>query len=209
MEDVLGSLATPGELGRGLTAFTGILLILSLSRCSIRDLSGDWTTWCSGGASGLPAIPLVGGGETELSYVDILKILSGKCTPLSLCSARRLRLLDFSALGEYVLWTSFRILTSGTPLDTDTEMSGGEGSVRQGWELPLVEPGTLVATAVAGSISFCQFLRSFLARLARSSSLVFFLTSLISFPSRVSYINKVGDSQKQVKQNRILLEDEL
>lgn len=99
---MLGSLATPGELGRGLTAFTGILLILSLSRCSIRDLSGEGTTCGSGGGSGLPAIPLVGGGETELSY-DILEIFSGKCTPLSLCSARRLRLLDFSAFGEYVL----------------------------------------------------------------------------------------------------------
>lgn len=97
---MLGSLAMAGELGRGLTAFTGILLILSLSRCSTRDLSGDWTTCCSGGTSGLPAIPLVGGGETELSYDDILKIFSGKCTPLSLSSARRLRLLDFSALGE-------------------------------------------------------------------------------------------------------------
>lgn len=99
-EEVLGSLATPGELGRGLTALTGILLILSLSRCSNRDLSGDGTTSWSGRASGLPAIPLVGGGETELSYEDILEIFSGRCTPLSLFSARRLRLLDFSAFGE-------------------------------------------------------------------------------------------------------------
>ena len=37
-----------------------------------------------------------------------------------------------------------------------------------------------------GSINFCQLRRSFLARLARSSSFVFFLTSLISFPRRVS-----------------------
>lgn len=188
---MLGSLATPGELGRGLTALTGILLILSLSRCSIRDLSGDGTTGWSGRVSGLPAIPLVGGGETELSNEDILEIFSGKCTPLSLCSALRLRLLDFSAFGEYVLCTSFLILTSGTPFP-DTEMSGGAASVLQGWELPLVDPGVLAATAGPGSISFCQALKSFLARLARSSSLVFFLTSLISFPSRVSYINNVS-----------------
>lgn len=97
----------------------------------MQDLSGDGTTCCSGGASGLPAIPLVGGGEKELSYVDNLEIFSGKCTPLSLYSARRLRLLDFSAFGEYVLWTSFLILTSGTPFP-ETETSGGEASVLQG-----------------------------------------------------------------------------
>lgn len=180
---MLGSLATPGELGRGLTAFTGILLILSFSRCSIRDLSGDGTTSWSGGTSGLPAIPLVGGGD--LSYEDNLEIFSGKCTPLSLFSARRLRLLDFSAFGEYVLCTSFLILTSETPFP-NTDMSGEDASVLHGCELPFVDPGALATTADPGSISFCQFLRSFLARLARSSSLVFFRTSLINFPNRVS-----------------------
>lgn len=37
-----------------------------------------------------------------------------------------------------------------------------------------------------GSMSFCQFLRSFFARLARSSFLVFLRTSLMSLPRRVS-----------------------
>lgn len=38
-----------------------------------------------------------------------------------------------------------------------------------------------------GSISFCQFLKSFFARLARSSFFVFFRTSLMSLPRRVSF----------------------
>lgn len=42
-------------------------------------------------------------------------------------------------------------------------------------------------------MSFCQLRSSFLARLASSSFLVFLRTSLMSFPSRVSYNQRDDD----------------
>lgn len=42
-------------------------------------------------------------------------------------------------------------------------------------------------------MSFCQLRSSFLARLASSSFFVFLRTSLMSFPSRVSYNQKDDD----------------
>lgn len=64
---------------------------------------------------------------------------------------------------------------------------------------PLAEPAAPASARSAtsfwctGSMSFCQLRRSLLARLASSSFLVFLRTSLMSFPSRVSY-NQESDT---------------
>lgn len=53
--------------------------------------------------------------------------------------------------------------------------------------VPPASPRSAASFWWTGSMSFCQLRSSFLARLASSSFFVFLRTSLMSFPSRVSY----------------------
>lgn len=88
---------------------------------------------------------------------------------------------------------------------------GTAGSCESGlqlWAPPFADPGGLGSPLgtgsfwVTGSINFCQFRNNFLARLASSSLDVFFLTSLISLPSLVSYKDRQGVLSFQAKFSR-------
>jgi hypothetical protein len=108
--------------------------------------------------------------------------------PRSRWSPRRLRLPGLSSRCPGSLWMSLRLFRSWRLLG----MPGAPASGRQVCAPPLAEPAAAGPRSAAswwcaGSMSFCQPRSSFLARLASSSLLVFLRTSLMSFPSRVSY----------------------
>lgn len=113
----------------------------------------------------------------------VLESLAAVCPSNWGCSC--FLLLVFSK--EEQLLKSFLFFNSKTNLP--------DGRVAAEEEIPEYHPLDNTST-FPGSISFCQFLRSFFARLARSSFLVFLRTSLISLPRRVSLkkINSVLNS---------------
>lgn len=170
-KEELGSLLYPRGLGWGFIAVTGAVLNLALSKDLENSLSWGWCVWLS---IKWPPFP-VGGSCLELF---ILGSLADACPSNWGCS--RFLLLVFSTMREEQLLKSFLFFNSN-PILPDG-MAVAEAGILE--YHPLDNTSTF-----PGSISFCQFLKSFFARLARSSFFVFFRTSLMSLPRRVSFKN--------------------
>ena len=161
--------------------------------------------WLMAYAHGDLAPPPDGGGGCAfwgLLEAILATLAGGSGVPSLCCSARRFRLLGLSALRE--LWKSLRFFSSGAGRPDGGAGAGGGGETSALGPAPLEDPEVGARPADSppslccpGSISFCQARTSFLARLARSSFLVFLRTSLISLPRRVSLrdVNNQIDNQ--------------